>query len=719
METNFLKLYLEANKTLAKTLVIKSQVSIDSINDLLKLKYGTSAVDPYDPTSWKYYLNISGQYHSTDTMMMITSLDTLEDIAFTKENLQIHTTTKKEYLYGSRYYYQLVERYPEQEQLIISILYPADMQKAIAAEDGSILTYPSYLVEPQELTLLDELESFIKHQLIRWNVKAFAMSDTLYNVAQHALLYLAIVPKLLNLRVKRCHTNEVHSFHVREYLASHNRLDRYLPYLTLKQALWLYRNIRYIERNSGKVEQFKTLVDKLLTDRRVPLNEFSIRQLATFDDEYYNNVNIRRKAVNPQYNIPEKDYFDLDQLYSKERPLVYNNANYQDVELPRITHLLKTANSSVMQSKDLESAMVDYSDSLPDTLEKVLLREWAHLTAKGLYQPVLNIKDPKTLQHRLIGAKDAFIYFLYISMEAIGIHLTTIPTFINLKQRKLVLPSVNNLMGYVEDDGTLRSVAQELLSQQPAINYIYSVDSFFNLCYVLQQTNIYQWYLLSNTHDLYRRGHIANLITHFYEDEWLILEDTSITMGDWLASKNLPVYDYDNTQANEMLKEIFTKATGLTVDNSKILKNIQRALIEILAQLSSYSVQFITEINQSRIIPLGWAAIRVGHLVGQGRQNSYIDSGITVVDSKGHAETSYQIEAQLNKHFDNIVYRESTDIPVDIKSTFLHFQGVIHAIDVDFKSCITAGSTGAEDLGYNSYNNLTEQQKHILSTLYL
>lgn len=726
METNFSKLYLDANKTLAKTLVIKSQTSIDTINDFLKLKYGTSAVDPYDPTSWKYYLNVSGEYHSTDTEMIVTSLDTLEDIIFSKNNLVIHTATKKAYQYGSRYYYSLIEKYPEQEQLILSILTPCDIQAAIEADDGAILTYPSSLVEPQELTLISELEGFIKRQLVRWHVQAFGLSDSLYNTAQHALLYLAILPKLLNLRLKRCHTHEVHSYHIREYLASHGKLDRYLPYMTLKQALYLYRNIRYIERNSGKVEQFVTLVDHLLSERRIPLNEFSIRQLALFDDGYYNQINIRRKALNPQFNIPERDYFELDSLYEKEFPLVYGNPVYFDDHTGSITKLLQHSSSSVLQSKDLESSMVDYNDSLPDTLEMVLLRQWAYMSNKGLYQAIINFKDPKTLVNRVLTAEDAFIYMLYISLESIGVKLVTLPVFINLKQRKRTLPSLEHLLSYVENDD-LTDVALRLLTGQPAITPKYSIDNFFSLCNDIYQESIYHWFLLSNAHDLYRRGYISNMVSTLYEDECLQLSSGDTLMSEWLFSKNLPVYNYSVTQANELTREIFTKATGLTVDNTKLLKNIQRALISALAQLSSYSVQFITEINQSRITPIGWAAIRVGHVNGSGIQEQFIKSNIDVIETLGSGKVDYHIESCVNKHFDDQKVSQSSEYIVDTKTTIIDFQSISQSIDHYFRSYLVTADYDLYDplvsqnslfIGYEYFLALTPEQQTQIPSIY-
>ena len=159
MINNHYQLYVDNTLSLAETIVIKFEAAAEALNLAVISQNGYAAVDNETKSSWKYYQNISGQYHFTDTMIQVNSLDLAERIDFTADNLKVHTATRKAYEYGSRYYRDLLQQYPDQELLILGILYPCDIDQAIAAVDGTILTYPAKYVEASEYTFIFKLQA--------------------------------------------------------------------------------------------------------------------------------------------------------------------------------------------------------------------------------------------------------------------------------------------------------------------------------------------------------------------------------------------------------------------------------------------------------------------------------------------------------------------------------------------------------------------------------
>lgn len=725
---SFVQAFIDSNKTLIKTLCIKSETSAQSINDALIALYGQGSVDKGTPRTWKYYLNISGEYHSTDTLMTVTSLDTLEEISFTKENLRNHSATAKAYQYGSsRYYYSLLNRYPEQEQLLLGILYPANIDNAIAADDGAILTYPAHLVEPQEQTLIAELEGFIQRHMVRWNVQAFGLTDSLYNTSYHAQLYLSLLPKLLNLRLARCKTNEAHSFHIRQYLASHGGLDRFLPYMTLKQALFFYRNICYLQRNTGKTQTHELLIQKILTDRQIPLAEYSIRHLNTFDDNYYPQVVARRKPVNDEYNIAEQSYVSTADLYKKENALVSGNTNYRLTNELTDDQLFKNSSSSVVQTKNLESNMVDYNDAVPDPLDAVLLRQWAHMASHDLYNVVISFQDPKTSEFRTLYTKDALIYFSYVTLMSVGIEVDTIPSILVQKYRVPVKPSIEQLKSVIDSKHiALNDIIFDIWSGQPEITEVHSSSSFYELANKIFLEARKHWFMLGGLHDLEERGALDNLILQFYADELVDLDPLHSDIHQWLVTNNLPPYTYSYNQAQELLKNIFTAATGLVIDETKILKNIQKNMLDLLGNMSSYTIQFIREINDSKIRPLNWPAVRAYKASADGESDVWIESNINIVDAAGSAYVTGLMDSNLCELQEVLAtaQKEATlDIAIAVTTESawnLTSEMSLSPtyLKADYPGYDPVISSQTNIIGKELYLNLTENQRNSIKSIY-
>jgi hypothetical protein len=271
---NYYQLYMNDVLTLAQTIVIKSVATANALNTYVQEQMG-GTVDSTDPTTWKYYLNLGGQYHPTDTMMTVTSMDTLETIDFTIANLAVNTATARGYQYGTRSYLELVSNYPDQEMLILGILYPVDIDAAIAGYDGQILGYPPNLIEVNEYSFVAKLQEYITGYIGRWYNAQYTSSDELYSAAFLGMMYLMLVPAILSIRNNACGTHEAHSFHVLEYLSSNGDLGQYYQYLTTEQALWLYRNIKYIQRHPGAQSTFNALVQNLLTNVGLPLARYA------------------------------------------------------------------------------------------------------------------------------------------------------------------------------------------------------------------------------------------------------------------------------------------------------------------------------------------------------------------------------------------------------------------------------------------------------------
>lgn len=726
IKNGYVARYFDETLLFVKTLVFKMADLAAVANEGVVAKYGSSAVDTLNPRTWKYYLNISGDYHFSDTPMSVVSMDTLQVIDFTKENLRIHTATAAGYQYGTREYFALVAQYPDQVRLINGILNPADIDQAIDAEDGTILSYRKDLVESNEITLIESLEAGIKRLLFRWYNTQFNISSSLYLASFLTQVYMTLPSRLINLRWDRCHTSEVHSFHVRMFLASHSELDRYIPYLTQAQVLWLYRNIRYIERNAGRMGQFAQLVEHILTARQIPIGSYSSRQTDNFTD-YLPQVVAKLTPLNPTVNVFKDNIQAIEEIYARELDMTPGNPEYLKYNQAKSISKLMLSPSTVVQTKALHSAMSDLTNAVPETFETVAIREWCHMTNIGLYESYVTFKDPKSSTVYSLSAEDAFIYFFYVGLRKIGIEVTQIPKYLNMRQRKHPKPAVQDIMKvvpYKEHD--LTAVAERLVAGQPALTPCYSVKAFNGLLQQLYQESYYHWFLISSIEDYYLRGVVDNMTNQLFEDELIELNVQSSTIEAWLYEKNLPYYDHTEAEAGALLVAIYQAATGLTDSVYGRLSNIQRALLSLTEELSSYSIQITREINETDMVLVNWPAVRLGNTHQSQVEVRNIEADVLVDDAGGsgvdtRSLTSTQLGVSATHGED--VRTQEVDAVSDwslgtVVSSPAADPGLVLQIGITYEGQDLALEEQTGIIGYTTVNSLTQAKLNQLKSIY-
>lgn len=605
-------IYLGKVLTLAKTVVVKSQATADAINRGLS-EVGIS-VNSADPASWKYYLNLNGQYHSTDRPMTVTSLDTLQTIDFTKQNLLIHRATAREYVFGSRYYNDLIERFPSQEMLIRGILNPVDIPTAIAAADGEVLYYDAELVEENETNLIPQLSDWCVNYMVRWNVRAYTMTDDLYAAAQLGGLFMQIPLVILNLRLENCHTQYAHSYHIREYLASNGRLDVYVDNLTKKQMLWLYRNIRYIHRNAGKRETFDLLVKNVLTDRSLPLAEWSMRHnLQDQLDEIYPDIEFVRKPLNFGYSSAGADTRTIEQMLIEERGVARGNERVEEAAIPQITEQMENSLNNRLSTKVLESSVLDLTDSEFFTLSDCLLNHWLFFAVTDRYQAIITVDNPKTGGTLTFNMLDAFIVFLYAYNRSIGYTLETIPALEAIKVRRVPTPPREELVGLV--DPLLVSPAQidEAYTDLPTIGTYISTAAFHDAGLAIHASLLRHRRMYTSCEHYVQRGQVEQMVGRLYCNYPCQLAAPDTAYNDWFNDHGLDIWSFSALECELLAKSILDTATGVDLVVAQSLKDMQGAMLRLMAQLSSYSIQFLQSINTQAIRVIDWPVIRPGN----------------------------------------------------------------------------------------------------------
>ncbi len=631
---------------LVRSLVIKHSASANAINT--GLEEADHSVNLADPANWKYYLNLNGQYHATDSNMQVISLDTRQMIDFKKEVLTEHRTTLSEYQVGSRYFKALVERYPDQEILIRGILNPVDIPTAIAAKDGEILYYQQSLVEENETNLIPQLSAWAVNFMARWDVPAYTLVDDLYASVQFANLIMLMPTQVMNLRTRNAKTLYAHSFHIREYLASNGKLDQYVDFMTKKQMLWLYRNIRYLLRNAGKRANFDVLVQHILTDRALPLAEWSMRHnVADQIEQIYPEVELVRKTLNFGYSNAGSDVRTVVQMLDKEVDMARGNIKVQPQAEDAIRVTMENSLQNTLPTKILESSVLDLTDAAPYTLADTLINHWMYLAHLNRYNAVVTVDNPKSGGTITLTMQEAFITFLYAFNRSNGITLETIPAMVAMMVRKLPTPTRAQVAQIVDPKYVRGEVIDALMSGMRPLGSYISIPTFAEACVQIHAEKLRQRLVYSNQEHYMARGQAEAAMQFMYCDYPLDLEKGANYLQ-WFTDKGLEIPEFSELESELLAVQLYTICTGQNLKVTQSLKEMQAAMLSIMSQLSSYSIQFLQSINSTPIAIVDWPLIRPG------------DQAITM----RHTETVQAIDATIQKVDTKIRDLEMVDLNV-------------------------------------------------------
>ena len=613
---SYYKIYLDKNLQLAESVVIKMDSMAHAMNVRAYTRGLANALTDPDKRTWPYYLNLNGTYHSTDIKMTVISMDNLEQIEFNKENLELHTATKEGYQFGTKKYEELVERYPEQELLIFGILYPVDIDVAINATDGTILRYQEELIEENEYTLLDDIQTWVNGYFLNWYNKQYEMTDDLYGASVLAIFYTNLVPAIMMLRKRRCLTNEAHSYHVRRYLASHGFLDSYLDQFTLNQSLRFYKNIAWVERNIGNTLAQKWLIQEAMTARNLPIADYSLRHITSLmGDELYPEISFNKRSINKLESIANTDDLTLPQLLEKEEVIASGNAEYSQDYESQMERLLQHSPSSTLQTKVLESKVIDWTDAVTYPLTGTLLSLWLDHSSKGLFTSYVSFDNYKRNEIIPLPVLDAYILYWYLFWRGMGLELTTVPKFLAERVPLATLPvskTIQNKMtskklvpiSFIDDMRKL------MVKPIPTI----SISAFYKQAKEINRVaNLQDRYVTTEQH--YEARAYKEGVTHsFYQDRVVKVYNTPVNYASWLDARLIKFDDHiTNGEYFDMAIKLFKDATGVTINEEVSVRSVQEAMIRLMEQLSSYTVQYIKDINKSTIIPTGDAQMRTGY----------------------------------------------------------------------------------------------------------
>lgn len=290
----------------SKSLVVKSGVLAYLTNKRNNIQMTE------DRAEWKYYKNLAGEYHTTDTKIKIKLKPNTPEVILTKAllNAPANLWFKNKLLKFGKEYDALIADNPSHGIFIFGCLFDIDIQKAIEVEDGSLLAFNTNILEKREVNVPYKIEQYIKNYFARWEVADYAVIDYNYYYSFTYILFSNIVTQIKLIQLDNRFTPYVNNEFIYNHLESHFRLSSVAPILKERPLLWLYNNIDYLSKNVGTDE---TIYD-ILTNVIIP-TEHDLYEVVGAQVEVKKLISA--KASDPYFTLNNLKYFTKSKITNK------------------------------------------------------------------------------------------------------------------------------------------------------------------------------------------------------------------------------------------------------------------------------------------------------------------------------------------------------------------------------------------------------------------
>lgn len=600
-----------------------------------------------DKTTWRYYQNLFGEYHHTDDVMIVNSLDTGDDIVFNKENLAIHLLTRREYLKGGTLYKRLTDEYQHQALLINGILDPIPLETSINAKNYKILRYNRTLVNPNEEQLIPDVQRWIYSE-------APLMFENEYHISENLMMFKMVeeltcgIMQCIHLsRVKAIQTRYAHPFYIWSFIDGYGDFSVYKNSLTFEQLMWLHKNIDWAMSHSGQRHTFQRLVDVLLTPRKIALAEYDL--VLNVENQIKNlkpTPMWRRTQINLNDNkLIEPKYFTTEQLIDKERPMAVDNDKMATIYRADAEFKGTYSLFSDLPTKVLESEMADYTNRHNDTLMSVVMNEWIYLAANDLYRINTSVTNPKDGRILRMTAKEAFLMWRYLTQKAQGYDLVELDDAFYHRAMKLVPPTIEELQHVgLSSKWVTYADAYTIREEFVSVNSFYSAEELIAYSVKVYQAMWNHKKIYSQYQDHMHRATIKNAANYMYVTGNVQLSD----LGTYEALFQKYAVDFDEYETSELLDfawVIFKTFTGWDLNTNPSLRSVQSDLIDLMMKLSSYTIHTVKTMDD-------------GDTVYEMPTEFFIGSSALV--GLGH---------ELNANLDNVKFDNRFDTHIDASLT--------------------------------------------------
>lgn len=638
--------YLRDTINLTKSILFTNKNEAGLYNEYIAQKYPSHHVDLSDKKTWRYYLHLSGQYHDVDTPIELISIDNGESIVLTSSTVHLHRVTRKELLKFDLFYKELVDRYPEQELLIKALINTSpkpSIDEIVKLEDYVIISHNKDLIEDNEDDLFHLLQQRIDNYKPTHLLAYYANSDNLFLASQYHIFFSFILKSIMAIRLGNAKTLKAHSYHILNYLSSHHYLDVYYEHLTKKQALYLYRNLLYLDNHVGQDKIFRTLIDKLFTERNMSVVNYTYSQKNETDEDNYMRYVFKQKLLSNTNLVYSYQDFELDTIKGKEEPLSPSNPKELEFNLDKVDSAFKNSLFSSLLTKDLETIVVDNTDSVPYKLIPTIIDYWAYLLKTRKMSYLVPVLDPISNREVKLSTQDLFKLFTLVLFKQNNQELDYFPSYTIKRVYKSPLPSAESLLStFYRPHYDHKSVIENILFSVPSYSAAVTSFQFEQFVSSIYKLNIGLWLFTSNLSDKNNEAQFQNVIGNIHQTD--TYEFNTETPQEFLKRIGFEsLYSYSIAALYAMSFSILDGVYDNKLAFLNKYKYIQQAMIDIFQKFNSYTVQLIDKYTALSPLLVGPKDPRVAVSEDIIYKSFNVDTHNLDIESKGKIKGKHQV----------------------------------------------------------------------------
>lgn len=611
---------------ISKSIRFKFNILALHINRDIQERYGVPTPD--DKREWKYYLNLTGQKHFTNTDVQIKVLETGRVESLTKELLNQYNYTKTELLKNTSMYTELISTHPDDLEYILGCLYPVDMDVALNAVDGDILTYNPTYIESNE-NIIPELEIWIKNILARWCNPGFYIIEDLYPAAILGVIYSNMSGKILNIRLENIGTSRVCEYFLELFFNSNLYLWKDTKYLNKDSVFWLYRNLEYLIKHVGKKATLDSIVENVFQKNGIGIGTYRLYQ--TTPDANTDNTLHSLPYDKDRHVIETIPLNDSYSISSGERMTIDRLTNLQIVETDPIRGLLDTAedqaeyiadnirnelvqsNSNFQNTKVLDINVRELFKINPVALLDIVIHNMVHLVSENKYIGLVDFKDPNETNESgevRLGTVVEYtepnnsqtyaltprtgimmvIYMLLVLSESEDIPLTKI----NYKDVIDVNGNVDEIISKTFEDGyseeAIRYTHSYLPTRPELVTTTFEMEAYIKSIVKFNKTG---WVMDSNSGNDIVSANMKQYRRELEVEGELVLGDTPKTIKEHLRSEGIDYEIKSSYNVVSSLRGLLYAFTNIKVDEFEEVRLSLMSYKRILDKLTSYTTQVI------------------------------------------------------------------------------------------------------------------------------